>query len=489
MINLNHVSWIPDHFIKVNENQNIPNYSDINDESSSEENINKIYKRYQKNRINNIQKKLNKIKVYFIVKSMVIDGEKVMVTIPINNFDDLSNSPYSKALSIRVGTFQMRTDKDLKNMGQEDSIKGNRPFILEHTLESEGPYGGIPQIPIESLMIPEEENIDHLSEREKELFARSKWRIGTEFITDSNGKQKILYQYYITEHEYDYVFLDNTIFTNVEQYLTDPRDRENFKKTFKDKLYNLDFIHLWDKNKKTLRGLDVDKLVYTNTDELLSKNIIPIFSDLEEAQDLLIAVFEEILQPFRRYPEFSYADEPLIVKNLDYLDQSFSFEIRGRVPETRLEKIQDWLVRHRIIKANENYKDSFYTSPYKVYFKEESDVYFDMDTVSKNDDYGMTNYPRDFVCFDNYISKFDQVLLKNLYKTKIVSMGLGDFLNFWNNNEIKNGEVLFIPSSKDIKKRQLSLSNEKSIDPFYEYQQNFRYKTDNIDEYIYEIES
>ena len=84
--------------------------------------------------------------------------------------------------------------------------------------------------------------------------------------------------------------------------------------------------------------------------------------------------------------------------------------------------------------------------------------------------------------------EFDEFLLNTVDRTKIVSMGLADFLDFWNNSQLKNGEVLFIPSSKQMRKIKLPFSGKKSSDKLYDYQQKFRIKTiQNRSEYTYEI--
>ncbi|CAN0419942.1 unnamed protein product, partial [Scytosiphon promiscuus] len=61
----------------------------------------------------NAKEKLNKIKVYFIVKSTNVEEKEFLVAVPINNFDDLSNSSYGKDISTKEGTFLMKTKADV----------------------------------------------------------------------------------------------------------------------------------------------------------------------------------------------------------------------------------------------------------------------------------------------------------------------------------------------------------------------------------------
>ena len=89
-----------------------------------------------------------------------------------------------------------------------------------------------------------------------------------------------------------------------------------------------------------------------------------------------------------------------------------------------------------------------------------------------------------------YINEFDQVLFNIIGNTKIVSMGLGDFLYFWNNRNIMSGEVLSIPSSNEFQKARplLPIRQKKYKDRFYEYQKEFQnINTENIPYYRYEI--
>nr|QWK42262.1 hypothetical protein [Postelsia palmaeformis] len=430
------------------------------------------------------KEKLNKIQVYFIVKSIKVDRKEVLVAVPVNNFDDLSNSSYGKAISARAGTFLMRTDADLNKKGFIEGRPGNRPFILEHALEVEAPYGSLPELPLEALLLPKKYGrngnveIPDLTIEEQE---EDESKLITETIVDDSGKERMLY-YFLSEYEYDYAFLDNTIFTNAEPYLTTPRNEVSFNRTFKDILENniktIKLDDIWNKEKKELRLAEIEDLVYKNTDELLSKNIIPVFSNLEEAQDLLITVLEELLEPFKtiRFIENSSNQKDYPLTNLDYFDDSFTLQNKYVVPETRLDKIQLWLTKYRLMKPRTQLKSQYELNYQRFLFPripEELHEFLEPDERSET----------------AYLSESDTVLLDIASNVKIVSMGLGDFLSFWNNTETKNGELLFIPSSESFKKINLPLSSKKSRDPFYEYQQKFR--DDNrqkIEDYSYSYE-
>nr|UAX21382.1 hypothetical protein [Alaria marginata]UAX22228.1 hypothetical protein [Alaria marginata]WKZ04804.1 hypothetical protein [Alaria marginata]WKZ04945.1 hypothetical protein [Alaria marginata]WKZ05086.1 hypothetical protein [Alaria marginata] len=430
------------------------------------------------------KEKLNKVQVYFIVKSIKGEGKEALVAVPINNFDDLSNSSYGKAISARAGTFLMRTDADLNKKGFIEGKPGNRPFILEHALEVEAPYGSLPELPLEALVLAKKYGINgnlEVQDLTIEEQEEDESKLITEMIVDDSGKERMLY-YFLSEYEYDYAFLDNTIFTNVEPYLTTPRDEVSFNRTFKDILENniktIGLDDIWNKEKKELRLSEIEDLVYKNTDELLSKNIIPIFSDLEEAQDLLIIVLEELLEPFKtiRFIENSSNQDDYPLTNIDYFDDSFTLQNKYASPETRMDKIQLWLTKYRLIKSRTQLKPQYELNYQRFLFPripEELHEFLEPDERSET----------------AYLSESDTVLLDIASNVKIVSMGLGDFLSFWNNSETKNGEILFIPSSKSFKKINLPLISKKPKDRFYEYQQKFRGgDKQKIEDYSYSYE-
>nr|YP_009182406.1 hypothetical protein MOGBL74 [Costaria costata]ALF62950.1 hypothetical protein MOGBL74 [Costaria costata] len=432
----------------------------------------------------NATEKLNKIQVYCIVKPIKVEKKEFLVAVPVNNFDDLSNSSYGKAISARAGTFLMRTDADLNKKGFIEGRPGNRPFILEHALEVQAPYGSLPELPLEALLLPKKYGINgnlevpDLTIEEQE---EDESKLITETIVDDSGKERMLY-YFLSEYEYDYAFLDNTIFTNVEPYLTTPRNETSFNRTFKDILENniktIKLHDIWNKEKKELRLAEIEDLVYKNTDELLSKNIIPVFSNLEEAQDLLIIVLEELLEPFKtiRFIENSSNQKDYPLTNIDYFDDSFTLQNKYAFPETRMDKIQLWLTKYRLIKSRTQLKPQYELNYQRFLFPripEELHEFLEPDERSET----------------AYLSESDTVLLDIASNIKIVSMGLGDFLSFWNNSETKNGEILFIPSSKSFKKRSLPLLSKKPRDRFYEYQQKFRGEgKQKIEDYSYSYE-
>nr|QPZ94209.1 hypothetical protein [Sargassum hemiphyllum var. chinense] len=401
-----------------------------------------------------VYKKLNNIKIYLLAKSSQINNEDFNSIIPISTLDDLSNSGYAKTLTSRVGIFQMKTESDFKNKRFNESMPGNHPFLLTHTIMCNADFDGIPIVSLDDLKITQERGL-----YENELLENESLKLREQFIIDNNSIGRIIrYPIYDDLEANNYIFLDNNIFTNVQCYYINSEDSvENNEKTFLHKLIKLkDFnlINLCKREKNIFFFLDNDNLFHNNKDELLNRNIIPIFSNLEDAQDLLITIIEEILEPYKKY-------NSTFITNVDYIDDSLNFKKRVICYNKRIQNIKSWLIKHRIIKSN----------------------------VTLDDNYNYENYSTNRNQ-QIYINEFDQVLFSIIGNVKIISMGLGDFLYFWNNRNIISGEVLSIPSSNEFQKAHplLSVRQKKYKDRFYEYQKEFQNKnTANIPYYRYEI--
>nr|YP_009828290.1 hypothetical protein [Sargassum fusiforme]QHN51257.1 orf467 [Sargassum fusiforme]QJC13507.1 hypothetical protein [Sargassum fusiforme] len=399
-----------------------------------------------------VYKKLNNIKIYLLAKSSQVNGKDFNSLIPISTLDDLSNSGYVKTLTSRVGIFQMKTKLDFKNKRFNESIPGNHPFLLTHTIMCDADFDGIPIVSLDDLKITQEHGL-----YEKELLENKSLKLQEQFIIDNNSIRRIIrYPIYDDPEVNNYIFLDNNIFTNVQCYYRNFEDSvDNNEKTFLDKLIRLkDFnlINLFKKEKQIFFFLDNENLFHNNKDELLNRNIIPIFSNLEDAQDLLITIIEEILEPYKKY-------DSTFITNVDYIDDSFNFKRRVICYDKRIQNIKSWLIKHRIIKSNVALDDNY-------------------ENYSNNRNQQL------------YINEFDQVLFSIIGNTKIVSMGLGDFLYFWNNKDIMSGEVLSIPSSNEFQKAHqlLPIRQKKSKDRFYEYQKEFQNRnTENTPYYQYQI--
>lgn len=427
------------------------------------------------NKSEETKKELNKVKIYIVAKSVDIDFKTTLVPISIGNFDDLSMTEFGREYSATAGAYLMSNganiiqerdalivDHGLQSrllsfeLAKEPSLKD---LILDKTYDREG-----------NRQYPELTVDDQSSGDLGELRLRSETRKTRTGVTG-------LYYYYDLDYEYSYTLLDHTIFANTQPYSTAPRDEASYNRTFKEILNNnfKDFKldQVWDKEKKKVRFDNVEDIVFKNTTELVNKNIIPIFFNLEHAQDLLITVMEELLEPFKntRFIEDQYNCDTYNLTNLDYLDDSFTLQNKYIMPETRLEIIKEWLVKYRFIKSNTEleklYEDN-YQEFILPYLREDLQELLDLDQQSET----------------SYLKTSESVLLKTTKDIKIVAIGLGDFLEFWKSNEIKNGDLLFMQPTKNFdttflkpptrnKPRSGALIFKRSSDAFYKYQQKF----------------
>lgn len=498
--------------------------NDVKNESEKKEidfdKINRFYQfNYEKKESRNtkVREKLNTIKIYILVKPTIVDNKKTNVAVPINNYEDLGNTGYGRTITALASTFLMRTAQDLAGQGLSEGSPGSRPFILEHAVGVEPPYDTEEKVSLKDLGKGLFDKTKFKSQKEKRLelanldgavlgAMQEEERLGTglegqvlnsEINREEDAMLDLdiqileaafgLIYYYSSPYEYDYSFLDNTIFTNSRPYQSQPRDEENFNRRWTDLLKNLKNFN-FEEQKNDLKVLftESDRILFKNTTELLSKNIIPVFCDLEEAQTLLVTVLEELTQPYRAIrPIEGIQSTQVILPNLsnglDYIDDSLTLENHYVNPNSNkgLQKIQEFLKKYRVIKAPSTTfsVDDYNADNYQLYgtkmkksVYESWQLFFD-EVEDLGKPYNYRKGPWDDT--RSYLTKSDKKLLTIASEIKIISMGLGDFLEFWNNHEIKNGEVLFIPSLNNVKSKKLPFVSRKSKDRFYEYQQKF----------------
>ena len=189
-----------------------------------------------------VYKKLNNIKIYLLAKSSQVNGEDFNFLIPISTLDDLSNSGYAKTLTSRVGIFQMKTKSDFKNKRFNESMPGNHPFLLTHTIMCDADFDGIPIVSLDDLKITQERGL-----YEKELLENESLKLQAQFIIDNNNIGRIIrYPIYDDPEVNNYIFLDNNIFINVQCYYINSEDSvDNDEISFLDKLNDFNLINLW----------------------------------------------------------------------------------------------------------------------------------------------------------------------------------------------------------------------------------------------------
>nr|WRW10650.1 hypothetical protein ASMI079 [Ascoseira mirabilis] len=490
--------------------------------------INELYKKYNQYTGYNAddlptREKLNRIKIYFLAKSRMktVDSGKTLkritVPIPINNMDDLSNCQYGKSIITRMAYFQMRSPRDVADTTFRESRKGNRPFLLQHVMVTTPPYLGISEFPLEELVFPlEAPMLMHIDD--KEIFWEMEYKppeLRYETVM-FDGEMKEM-PYYVGEFEYDYNFADNGAVSLTLNYSVEPRNPENLKRTIMDRLKSFkDIIKTIDREriKKIRKGDDIQfynfisnvvnyvnnfdfynaQFSFENTEQFASKNIIPIFSTLEEAQELHTIIVEEILEPYKnaRWLENESNIDFFPDDCVDYLEDSFTSQNRYQIPRTEEEQIIEELVKEGELRGTTNISRSNLYK--KQHWDQDAD---DLDKKDLNQYNGNLNFPDGYPC--SLLSESDitdtefLIIYRGVKSTKIVSMGLGDFLSFWNNKTTKNAEALFIPSSRKLNKINIPILPKKPRDRFFDYQQKFqantKYTKYNTTDYSYEIQN
>nr|YP_009694323.1 hypothetical protein Scana_096 [Hapterophycus canaliculatus]AXU40740.1 hypothetical protein Scana_096 [Hapterophycus canaliculatus] len=479
--------------------------------------IGEFYKKYstERNRFatTTSTKKLNKIKVYFIVKPKLVKGKEVNVAVPIRAFDDLGNSIIEKSNTLIASFFHVRVDHNLPGKYIEGR-PGTRPFRLEHLIDTEPPFSTEEEVPLENFILPRMYGADGVKlDLPKDSEDPSRLRV--ESAVDEFGIMRS-YVFFLSEYEYTDSAIDNTFLVSSYRYGTDAREKKSFygEKDDHTLLTRIKKINFKEDGFKSFGIANILSVLFGSKGARIDKNIIPIFSNVEDAQDLLITLLEEVNQPFQVRRKVEKASTPEYYRSLDYLDDSFSLQNRYFFPdpESRIDQLKDFLIKYRFMKPrnissasqNNYYSENQYQTkgPFFVADIDLTDAYVPMSQQSfapkyiwRESDYWA--FLRDYFpgqaeeyswLETRHITEYDKGLLKKSRDAKIVSMGLADFLEFWNDPARKNADILFIPSSDKLNKKKLPFSPKKSQDQFYNYQQKFRdYKKQDTKNYNYEI--
>lgn len=494
---------------------------DINDLlNKTDDELTPLYKKYKAKTFHKTraQKKLNEIKVYLIVKSKIVKGEKVMVAIPIRNYDDLGNSVLEKSKGLINSLFHVRhssshflptEDEGIPVSRAAMELRRNRPFFLGELqpAQSEDEI----EIPLKALKLPKDYDIDG-NKIPYQPLPRAEYG----YLDPSLNYQEE-YLEKIMKYDYTYSMFDKTVILNVARYTTDSREKKSFCGPDGKAEHLLDRLKKIDLKEISLKQFDLaNVLLFLLNDKshLIDKNIIPVFSELGDAQDLLITVLEEVNQPFQVRRRIETANTPKYSRSLEYLDDSFTFQNHDSRSDFTNEII-GFLKRYISIILNDPRTDNDYYSEDKYQTKGPFHVPDpDMERHWGGTYRSMSKLPEPIPkCiwresdYSNFIrlyfpgqpeayswletrsmTRIDKRLLQTSQDVKIVSMGLNDFLEFWNNHHQKNADVLFIPSSDYLNKEKLPLLSKKPRDRFYDYQQKYRgskkYDTDN---YSYDI--
>ena len=167
--------------------------------------ISEFYKKYGQEKktfdVTTSKKKLNKIKIYFIVKSKLVKGKEINFAVPIRAFDDLGNSIIEKSSSIIASFFHVKVDHNLPGKYIEGK-PGTRPFRLDHLLATEPPFNTEEEIPLENFILPRKYGTDGVK-----LDLNEPPRLRVERAPDEFGIMRS-YIFFLSEYEYDDSFVD-----------------------------------------------------------------------------------------------------------------------------------------------------------------------------------------------------------------------------------------------------------------------------------------
>lgn len=503
----------------TNDIQNLDSNSNDNNLKKEDTESSQFYKSYMSEEDNfenaDSQNKLNKVKLYFIVKSKIVEGKEINYAIPIRSFDDLGNTILEKVNAFIASVFYVKVEDYLHGREYIEGSPGSRPYSLKHMVRPEPPFYAETEFPLEDFMLEKKYKVTSNNKLEllEENLGDKRIRVDYQ---DTLGKMRAFY-HWIGHNEYPEAMLDNTFLINTAQYGTDNRSTKSFNGEAEETGFftRLKELDLKDKDRfKYFNLSNIFSVVSGNVSSTIDKNIIPVFSNLEDAQDLLVTVLEEINQPFQVRRKIESPDKPQYSKSLNYLDDSFSFQNNyfGPEPKGRIERIKSLFNINKLTNLykhsdNEFYNENKYQTKGPFFLEDlepiDNDVYIPMSQRTKSAPKYIWRETDYYSFLDRYfpgqpeayswwesrdMSDIDKGLLKKSQDIKIISMGLGDFLEFWNNPLKKNAEILFIPSSNDINKKQLPLFPKKRRDRFYDYQQKFREsKKQENQHYVYEI--
>jgi len=110
---------IPNIIRDTNDIQNLDFKIDKNNINNEEDiEFNQFYEEYSSEgdsfENSDPQKKLNKVKLYFIVKSKIVEGREINYAVPIRSFDDLGNTISEKLNAFIASVFYVKVE-DLVN--------------------------------------------------------------------------------------------------------------------------------------------------------------------------------------------------------------------------------------------------------------------------------------------------------------------------------------------------------------------------------------
>ncbi|CAM9095379.1 unnamed protein product, partial [Sphacelaria rigidula] len=354
--------------------------------------------------------------------------------------------------------------------------RGKIPFLVDHSIstnlsyEHDLPYQHIGIKPDDLGTFERQNFVDELSSRIKTHDLKK-------FLNSKNTEDSFTEDFWILPDEEDEDF-DETKYW-VLMYLN--QEESPYSEDFEYNCADIDPNGTFSLHRKFLSRTD-------------KKDLIPVFSSLEEAEKFLLTTLEESLEPFKKHEIHTTPDSldktstndrfNIILddrriynaRNVDYLDESTSFAFNNyplNLPITNKERKINKLAEKRKIKTLSNYRDHYDSNNY--------DTIRDLFGVNKKPVWYSTYMPA-------WIPKAQTNLLQTGAKTEIIEMDLDDFLKFWSTNEKKMGEIFYIPTSN--KSKSFSSNKKKPLKKIHQYQRDFHIKARQKNtKYSYKIKS
>ncbi|CAM9097765.1 unnamed protein product [Choristocarpus tenellus] len=226
---------------------------------------------------------------------------------------------------------------------------------------------------------------------------------------------------------------------------------------------------------------------FSNTTNYYSKNklggyksICPVFFTKEEAQNLLTTAADEMIHLNKKYHIYGTNNETIVYKPFPkYIIHKERITIKAfnelqkkKKNITFLTKVKNFLKinQYRLKLAN-----------YKTFNKQQFNHYLQDNT----DDFMIPQIPA-----EKKRMEYNKEIFTSISNARILTMGLGDFLEFYlirEPNTLKKLEFLFIPSSKINnykkyipKKIQKILTKKSAFKTFDDYQKKFYQYNTNI---------
>lgn len=319
---------------------------------------------------NNIKKVLNHRYIYLIIKITRLSDSNLSFTIlPISNFEDLSNSAINRLYLHRDGLFEINPNLSYDQSSLGKSKTNHRFYHLNELLTTQGVFDSELDTKTKDLTI----------ETEEDLLIRKGL---TNKILGDDPKFYSMSTYenldYLPEidPEPEQINLDDKDSIWLQKYGIPRQDYE----------YN---------------EAEMDNILFSNPIKYrmpTSNKIFPLFENLHDAENFLLTIFEDLLEPMKK-------------KKISMTKQNF-FEL------TRKEQYTLLLPNSYIL----NIDNSEIIDP--TNFKK-----YNLDQIKENslvNNYTVENFDQ-----NAFLTISNSFLLDQSINIGIIRIGLGDFLNLW----------------------------------------------------------